>query len=436
VNVFAVDDATDESSPHSGTITHSATSADLSYNGISIGNISVAVTDNDAAAILINESDGSTSVSEGGSTDSYTIVLQSAPASDVTVFPNAGTQLSLDAPSLVFTSANWFTPRTVTVSALNDSFIEGAHSGTITHSASSSDSAYDGISAPAITVNIADNDAAIWESLGGGIAAETGPALSAWGDNRLDVFVKGNDSQLWHRFWNGTVWSPWQPLGGVLTSDPAAVSWAPGRIDVFVKGGDGQVWHMHFNGTSWSGWEPLGGFVTSAPAVSSWDPNRLDVFARGGDNALWHKSWNGSSWSGWEPLGGVLASDPAAVSWSSNRIDVFVKGADGQLWHTCWNGGSWCAWEPLGGFLTSAPGASSIAANRLDVFARGGDNQLWHRSWNGGSWTPWQSAGAPTTPLGTLATSSPDAIGRSDNKSELFVRGADGALWRRLWPSF
>ena len=121
------------------------------------------------------------------------------------------------------------------------------------------------------------------------------PTVSSWGDNRLDVFVKGTDNALWHKWWDGASWSSgWENLGGVLTSSPGAVSWGNNRIDVFVKGTDNALWHKWWDGASWSNWESLGGVLTSAPTVSSWGDNRLDVFVKGTDNALWHKWWNGS----------------------------------------------------------------------------------------------------------------------------------------------
>jgi hypothetical protein len=137
------------------------------------------------------------------------------------------------------------------------------------------------------------------------------PAVSSWGNNRLDVFVRGTDNALWHKWWDGSSWSSgWENLGGILTSSPGAVSWGYNRIDVFVKGTDNALWHKWWDGASWSGWESLGGVLTSAPTVSSWGDNRLDVFVKGTDNALWHKWWAGG-WSGWEFLGadgGAVAS--------------------------------------------------------------------------------------------------------------------------------
>src|SRR5262249_47495824 len=52
------------------------------------------------------------------------------------------------------------------------------------------------------------------------------------------------------------------------------------------------MWHKWWNGSSWSGWESLGGVLTSAPAAVSWGPNRIDCFVRGTDNAMWHKWWS------------------------------------------------------------------------------------------------------------------------------------------------
>ena len=260
-----------------------------------------------------------------------------------------------------------------------------------------------------------------WESLGGVLTS--GPGNCSWASGRLDVFVRGTDNALWHKWYSGG-WSGWESLGGVITSDPSAVSWSSGRIDVFARGTDNALWHKWYSG-GWSGWESLGGVLTSGPAVCSWASGRLDVFVRGTDNALWHK-WYSGGWSGWESLGGVLTSDPAAVSWSSGRIDVFVRGTDNALWHK-WYSGGWSGWESLGGVLTSSPGVSSWASGRLDVFVRGTDNALWHK-WYSSGWSGWES-------LGGVLSSSPDAESWGSGRIDVFVRGMDNALWHKWYPT-
>ncbi len=76
----------------------------------------------------------------------------------------------------------------------------------------------------------------------------------------------------------------------MLTSAPAVASWASGRLDVFVRGTDSALWHKWYQ-NGWSGWESLGGVLTSAPGAVSWGPNRIDVFAAGTDSAMWHRWW-------------------------------------------------------------------------------------------------------------------------------------------------
>jgi hypothetical protein len=109
-------------------------------------------------------------------------------------------------------------------------------------------------------------------------------------------------------------WSGWESLEGGITSNPAPVSWGPGHLEVFARGGDNALWHRWWMGNGWSGWDSLEGGITSNPAPVSWGPGHLEVFARGGDNALWHKWWMGNGWSGWESLEGGITSNPAPVS--------------------------------------------------------------------------------------------------------------------------
>ncbi|MFF7872171.1 hypothetical protein ACFZCT_37885, partial [Streptomyces qaidamensis] len=197
------------------------------------------------------------------------------------------------------------------------------------------------------------------------------------GNGRIDVFARGMDSAVWHKWFDGN-WSGWESLGGTVSSAPTVSSWSSGRLDLFARGMDSAVWHKWFDG-GWSGWESLGGTVSSAPAAVSWGNGRIDVFARGMDSAVWHK-WFDGNWSGWESLGGALSSAPTVSSWNSGRLDVFAVGTDSAVWHK-WFDGNWSGWESLGGALSSAPAAVSWGNDRIDVFAIGTDSAMWHRWW-------------------------------------------------------
>ena len=127
------------------------------------------ITDDDTAGVTITESAASTDVTEGGATDTYTVELDSEPTGDVvvTVDPDAESNVgggAGTAVNLTFTSANWDTPQTVTVTPVNDDLVEGAHTSTITHVIDmvlTVDTTYDAVSGLAsVTANITDDDTA------------------------------------------------------------------------------------------------------------------------------------------------------------------------------------------------------------------------------------------------------------------------------------
>jgi chitodextrinase len=82
--------------------------------------------------------------------------------------------------------------------------------------------------------------------------------------------------------------------------------------------------------------------------------------------------------------------------------------------------------ESLGGLLTASAAATSWSSNRTDVFVRGTDNALYHRSWNGSTWSAWER-------LGGVLTSAPGAVSWGPDRIDVFVRGTDNALWHKGW---
>ena len=172
VTVTAVNDAVVEGA-HSGDISHSASGG--SYDGVSIADVDPNITDNDTASVTVTESSGATDVIEGGATDTYTVVLDLEPSATVTITLTTGGQVSASPSVLTFTTGNWSSAQTVTVTAVNDVIVEGAHSGDVTHSASGG--SYDGVSIADVDPNITDNDTAsvtVTESGGATNVAEGG----------------------------------------------------------------------------------------------------------------------------------------------------------------------------------------------------------------------------------------------------------------------
>ena len=118
---------------------------------------SVRITDDDAPGISISET--ALEIAEGAS-GNYTVVLDTLPTGDVKVIlgGHSGTDLSLGTTTLTFTDLDWDAAQTVTVTAAND-FDAVDDTATLTHTVSSAaDSAYDGLPAGEVTVNVTDDD--------------------------------------------------------------------------------------------------------------------------------------------------------------------------------------------------------------------------------------------------------------------------------------
>ena len=115
------------------------------------------ISDNDVAGVTVSES--TLTIAEGG-LDTYTVVLDTQPAGDVkvTVGGHTGTDLTLNQTELTFTTGNWSTAQTVTVTAgQDDDAVDDT--ATLTHTVSSTgDSAYDSLPADSVAVRITEND--------------------------------------------------------------------------------------------------------------------------------------------------------------------------------------------------------------------------------------------------------------------------------------
>jgi len=161
VVVTGIDDDIDDGNI-AYTINITATSStDPNYHNINPTDVSVENMDNDTIGVTITESDGSTTVSEAGFTDTYTLVLATEPTFDVTVEISADSQSTVSTSSIVFSTENWDTPQTITVTADNDNIDEDSpHTSTITHDATSADASYEDVAISSVTVNITDNDIA------------------------------------------------------------------------------------------------------------------------------------------------------------------------------------------------------------------------------------------------------------------------------------
>ncbi|OUD13127.1 hypothetical protein TPSD3_10800 [Thioflexithrix psekupsensis] len=179
ITVTAVNDTTPEGA-HSCVIKHQITAinassvtvldffiskamaADSNYSiGMAIADMTVAITDNDSGVII---NPASVNAAESGATGAYTVVLSTEPALDVTITLTPNAQVTTRPATVTFTHTNWNTPQTVTVTAVDDTSVEGNHSGSVAHAITTGDGDGDGGNYPdtmtvaSVNVSISDND--------------------------------------------------------------------------------------------------------------------------------------------------------------------------------------------------------------------------------------------------------------------------------------
>jgi len=261
--------------------------------------------------------------------------------------------------------------------------------------------------------------------------------MTAWSANRLDLFVIGTDSAIYHKAWDGQAWRPsvkdWERLGGTFIFEPASVAWGPNRLDIFAIGADSALYHKWWDGTRWGPdtltWENMGGRWMEKPSVVSWGSGRLDVFLVGEDRGLYQKFWNGTSWNtGFANLGGKLLHAPSVVSWGANRIDIFCTGTDSAVYHKWWDGARWGpngiagVYENMGGTIVGPPQAVCWGPNRIDLFSIGLDSALYHKWWDGSAWGPSGPSGAWEN-MGGVCHGTPEVISRAPDTLDIFVIG-------------
>ncbi|MBK8171024.1 MAG: hypothetical protein IPK60_11865 [Sandaracinaceae bacterium] len=160
VTVAGVDDSAVDGSVMYSITTSSASSADSSYSGLAVSDVSVTTTDNDTATVSVTPTSGLVT-SEGGSSASFAIVLGAQPSADVTIaLSSSNTAEGTVAPaSVTFTNGNWNVPQSVSVTGVDDFAADGAIAYTIITGATvSTDPAFSGVAVADVSVSNSDND--------------------------------------------------------------------------------------------------------------------------------------------------------------------------------------------------------------------------------------------------------------------------------------
>lgn len=157
--IVSVDDDLINQGDRTLDISHSFSSTDANYDGIPAPDVSVSISDNDIANID-TDIPATLVVSEAGATVQYSLVLESQPTADVVIDLTPDGRLQTSPTSLVFTSANWQSAQTVTLSVADDPIAQGTQMLSVSHAVTSTDVAYDNFVVPDVSVTANDNDSA------------------------------------------------------------------------------------------------------------------------------------------------------------------------------------------------------------------------------------------------------------------------------------
>ena len=171
--VSTVDDDTDEDN---GSVTVTVNTGTGYTVGSSNSSATVTVNDNDTAGVTVSQS--ARTVAENGGTATYTVGLDTRPAGQVIITVTAGGAAFVDGPggtakpkakdTLTFTTSNWSTAQTVTITGQNDNIVNagGERTRTITHTIEAGHGdgrkyrpvALTTFSIPSVTVTVTDDD--------------------------------------------------------------------------------------------------------------------------------------------------------------------------------------------------------------------------------------------------------------------------------------
>jgi hypothetical protein len=163
VTVAAVDDLITDGPQPCLIVTAPTSSADPTYdNSFDPADVNVTVDDNEVPGFTVSPTSGLTTTEAGG-TAAFSVVLNTQPSSGVTVtLASADASEGLAGPaSLTFTTLNWNSPQTVTVTGQNDDVDDGNIAYIVVLSpATSSDPDYNGLNPADVSLTNLDDDIA------------------------------------------------------------------------------------------------------------------------------------------------------------------------------------------------------------------------------------------------------------------------------------
>ena len=232
-------------------------------------------------------------------------------------------------------------------------------------------------------------------------------------------------------------------LRQTLRGRPDIAAWPPGgRRTIVARSGTGAILWMTAGGPGddeqWivlDKYHLASGVTLVGDAVND---GRLDFLAMDEDGTLAQRTWLDAVgfdfWTTHDRLqtpsgviqpGQVIKSQPAGVV-VGGQVWALARGRDDDLVMADVTSSTPQTLVSLGGSVTTSPAVISTVANRADIFVRGADRALWWLRWNGASFSEWESLG------GTLATA-PAVASTGPGRIDVAAVNDGGNLIHRRW---
>ena len=214
----------------------------------SANSVTLTIVDDDDPEPGVTISKSALTVAEEGGTGTYTVVLDTEPTGNVTVTPGSGdTGAARVSPaSLVFTTDNWDTARTVTVSGESDS---DPRNETVTISHAVAGANYASVSADSVRVTVTDDDDPAAPVLKSATGNADGGITFTWthpgGSGAGDYIAGATGFFSWevnHRLRGSTSWAKIGGSNGSCTQYPdrlvcqTARTWTVGASTITYAG--------------------------------------------------------------------------------------------------------------------------------------------------------------------------------------------------------
>jgi len=271
------------------------------------------------------------------------------------------------------------------------------------------------------------------------------PSCTLLTDGKAICAARGLNQTLLVNEFNGSKWSGWTSIAGVITSNPSCTGDGLGNVFCGAVSTTSALAVAKFNGTAWSALVPVGGQLTSTPSCTSFAAGKVVCVARSITGGLTATVFNGASWGAFSNLAAKTTSAPSCTSNGAGDAICAVLGITGTEYNTLvtrFNGSSWNAFLNILGIATSDPDCiDDEKGGEVSCFARGTTTSLYGntfdgRSWSTTSWVGWEDLGGYVSKPSCAPVSSFNlvcaVIGIADPTNALYVDQFNGAVWSPL----